>query len=82
MSIDTTWAAALKAASALAASPKRLKPTRLPGAPFQTCGASGFSASSISLTDGSGSYSISTSSAASCAWPRLSATTATTASPT
>ena len=53
MSIDTTWAAALKAASALAASPKRLKPTLLPGAPFQTCGASGFSASSISVTDGS-----------------------------
>ena len=55
MSIDTTWAACLKAASALAASPKRLKPTRLPGAPCQICGASGFSASSISVTDGSGS---------------------------
>ena len=81
MSSDTTWAATLKAASDLAASPKRLKPTTLPGAPFHTCGASGFRASSISVTDGSWSYSTSTSSTASWACSRVSATTATTASP-
>ena len=78
----TTCAARAIAASTAAGSPKRDSAHTFPGASGQICGASGSIARRASVTHGSSSYSTATCSAASCAWRRVAATTATTGCPT